>query len=611
MERCLVALCPRLAGTDFTVIEVTRTSGLSARILTAGVHLEPDEVRLLEQTLGETVQVRTRLPRTNTTKPRRNDEDESLPDLRPDVQDPKAVAEVPRLLGETRGCTSSLNRSSGGGPRTTPQTPAPPGRGGLYSGASPRALCLTGEQIARGPTSPPNIARNTVEGDPRLRIPRDTGGLKPRPQDRGLTTRPISAVTVSNELLHEEAHRFFHWCASDRRRASDMLLVVTKMNRETGERGDLEQHLQRMVDPFPLARFRPTFIDSLDYLEAQRENDEELIQHSGFEEFLHTLDRTVEEQGKDSRLRATVRRCLESLEAAHSALEAWRTQEAGDLAAVEQSLRSVRACRAEIGRRVNEEYRLFRSKARELADELCAEVSPENQEKFEAAAADCQTRLQAEAEELAQAVGRILAEETERLRQTLATDSLGPTEFAWQSTPGGPTYEGTGPQSFDGKKAKAASNATTRLGQYLSGLGKDQVYAAAKWAGIKFKPWGATKLTGFVNTSGRFLGGAAVVLGAYVQYKEEQDEARWDEEIRKIRKEIREGYREAADTLQAQVDQILKDWELENLSPVEEDMQGTLTAAQEQARRTGDLDQRIQTATKTTEQLYTSAVTAK
>ncbi len=59
MERCLVALCPRLAGTDFRVIDVTRTSDLSARILTAGVHLEPDEVRLLEQTLGEAIQVRT------------------------------------------------------------------------------------------------------------------------------------------------------------------------------------------------------------------------------------------------------------------------------------------------------------------------------------------------------------------------------------------------------------------------------------------------------------------------------------------------------------------------------------------------------------------------
>lgn len=526
----------------------------------------------------------------------------------------EAVAEVSRLLGEDPRLHEQFEPFEQWRTQDYAQNHLLRlGVVGMYSAGKSTLLCaLTGEQIATGTDVTTEHCQEYLwKGIHVFDSPGYRAGLEAHDlrTEELIDKADILLFTVSNELLHEEAHRFFHWCASDRRRASDMLLVVTKMNRETGERGDLEQHLQRMVDPFPLARFRPTFIDSLDYLEAQRENDEELIQHSGFEEFLHTLDRTVEEQGKDSRLRATVRRCLESLEAAHSALEAWRTQEAGDLAAVEQSLRSVRACRAEIGRRVNEEYRLFRSKARELADELCAEVSPENQEKFEAADADCRTRLQAEAEELAQAVGRILAEETERLRETLATDSLGPTEFAWQSTPGGPTYEGTGPQSFDGKKAKAASDATTRLGQYLSGLGKDQVYAAAKWVGIKFKPWGATKLTGFVNTSGRFLGGAAVVLGAYVQYKEEQDEARLHEEICEKRKEIREKYQEDADTLQAQVDKFLKDWDMENLSPVEEDMQGTLTAAQEQARRTGDLDQRIQTATKTTEQLYASVVT--
>jgi len=62
MERCLVALCPRLVGTDFRVVEVSRPHGLFARILTSGVHLESDETRLLEQALGEAVEVRAQGP---------------------------------------------------------------------------------------------------------------------------------------------------------------------------------------------------------------------------------------------------------------------------------------------------------------------------------------------------------------------------------------------------------------------------------------------------------------------------------------------------------------------------------------------------------------------
>jgi len=84
-----------------------------------------------------------------------------------------------------------------------------------------------------------------------------------------------------------------------------------------------------------------------------------------------------------------------------------------------------------------------------------------------------------------------------------------------------------------------------------------------------------------------------------------------DEEIRQKRKEIRDTYRENADAFCAQIDLSLKDWGLENLSPVEENIKETLAAAQEQARCTGDLDQRIQATTKTTERLYSGMVTVK
>lgn len=124
---------------------------------------------------------------------------------------------------------------------------------GMYSaGKSTLLSALTGEDLATGTDVTTEHCQEFLWKGIHLF---DSPGYRAGQDSHDKRTQDLIAkvdlllFTVSNELLHEEAHRFFHWCAEDRKRDRDMLLVVTKMSRETGDRMHLMQHLQNMVAP--------------------------------------------------------------------------------------------------------------------------------------------------------------------------------------------------------------------------------------------------------------------------------------------------------------------------------------------------------------------------
>jgi hypothetical protein len=88
------------------------------------------------------------------------------------------------------------------------------------------------------------------------------------------------------------------------------------------------------------------------------------------------------------------------------------------------------------------------------------------------------------------------------------------------------------------------------LGRFTSSVSRDMVYKTVKILGGKFKPWGASKLTKFINKLGPILAVIGSILEALLTIKEEKDKEKYEQELCRARAEIRQRYREIASEIQ-------------------------------------------------------------
>jgi len=88
--------------------------------------------------------------------------------------------------------------------------------------------------------------------------------------------------------------------------------------------------------------------------------------------------------------------------------------------------------------------------------------------------------------------------------------------------------------------------ALNKVGQFATNVSKDAVYNFVKFFGGKFKPWGATKLTKFVNKLGPVLSIIGTVLDIFFAAKEEYDEVSHEQKLREARADLRKDFREVA-----------------------------------------------------------------
>ena len=72
-------------------------------------------------------------------------------------------------------------------------------------------------------------------------------------------------------------------------------------------------------------------------------------------------------------------------------------------------------------------------------------------------------------------------------------------------------------------------------------------------------PWGATKLTKFVNKLGPIRSIAGVVLDVFFAAKEEYDEAKHEQELREARADIRSEFRQVAKEIRSEFEQNIEE----------------------------------------------------
>ena len=116
-----------------------------------------------------------------------------------------------------------------------------------------------------------------------------------------IASADMLVFVVTNELFDAFIAEHFRKLAIDKDKASEMILVVNKMERAADgnsvtQRNIIQEDLQKVLAPYTPEQLNLSFLDAESYLDgiAELENDtelaEELIERSGYSTFVETLN---------------------------------------------------------------------------------------------------------------------------------------------------------------------------------------------------------------------------------------------------------------------------------------------------------------------------------
>ena len=123
----------------------------------------------------------------------------------------------------------------------------------------------------------------------------------------------ILVFVVTNELFDSYMAEHFRRLAIDKDKAGEMVLVVNKMDRAAGgntaaQQDIIREGLRSVLAPYTPEQLHLSFLDAQSYIDSveERENDpelaDELLERSGYEEFINTLNLFVAEKALSSKL---------------------------------------------------------------------------------------------------------------------------------------------------------------------------------------------------------------------------------------------------------------------------------------------------------------------
>lgn len=395
----------------------------------------------------------------------------------------------------------------------------------------------------------------------------DTPGIYAGRTDHdSLTLEKISrsdllVFVVPNELFNPQGGDFFKKVANDMQRVGQMVLVINKMSRETGEPETLLSSVLQVIEPYHYNDFNTCFIDADSYLQARSETDEEektfLVGESNFDEFLNALQKLIERNELSAKLVTPLHKAVDLLEKSYNLL-ATNDQLTRDL--LELLRRKENILKASQIRSIN----IYRSILRELEHEIvmvgeqvASKVNGHhNQEEIEAEIDHCGQKIdQLERQKITE-IGSSIKTEVSNLEsklQELEGSVLGKKvkreiEFELPGYKEQRNYESAKSGSYNYSKStheipKGMGETFKGIGQFASKASRNVVYNIGKSLGVKFKPWGAIKAAKFIKGLGSVLAGLGFIIDIIDSEREKKNETLLEEQLRKMRADIRQGYR--------------------------------------------------------------------
>ena len=204
---------------------------------------------------------------------------------------------------------------------------------------------------------------------------------------KAIAAADILVFVVTNELFDSYIADHFRHLAIDKDKAGEMILVVNKMDRaakgNTAEQQDIiREALRPVLAPYTPEQLHLSFLDAQSYLDSleEREDDpelaDELLQRSGYEGFIETLNQFVEEKALSSKLTTDLYVLDNVLDKAIAELTPGSVD--ADIDALEENLKQQRHflvdARTRLQREVNDIFTDASSRIREIGIDAASVV---------------------------------------------------------------------------------------------------------------------------------------------------------------------------------------------------------------------------------------------
>lgn len=404
-----------------------------------------------------------------------------------------------------------------------------------------------------------------------------------------IASADMLVFVVTNELFDSYMANHFRKLAIDKDKASEMILVVNKMDRtaegNTGEQQNIiREDLKKVLEPYTPEQLNLSFLDAESYLESIDERNEdpeladELVARSGYAQFIDMLNRFVEEKSIPSKLTTELYVIDDQLEKAIKELQPKSSD--ADIDALEENFMQQRHLLIEARGRLQQEVKdIYNTAASQIRDigldaanllvEGCKREEVESElQRSVRKAEDIIEKCQSDAIEVIDArlneMGQQLevienSEFSKKLKLRLNGKFEGlPEGIKEIITNAGQGFQKAG-QTVLNNVYKAGEQGGLKLTNFAGSTIHQMVLKIGHHIGFKFKPWQALKITKGIAIGGQVLSVLGIGLSVFMQIKADQDEKRTREGLRNNRQNTRSQFNVAANELEDYARQYIKD----------------------------------------------------
>ena len=395
-----------------------------------------------------------------------------------------------------------------------------------------------------------------------------------------IASADMLVFVVTNELFDSYIAGHFRKLAIDKDKAGEMILVVNKMERAADGNSESQQEiikddLKKVLAPYTPEQLNLSFLDAESYLDSieERVSDpevaDELLERSGYNKFIDTLNHFVDEKSLTSKLTTELYVIDEQLEKAIKTLQP--KSDDSDMDALEERYMQQRhqllESRGRMQLEVKDIYTTAASKIRDLGNnaanllvEGCKKAEVESQlTQYICQADDIIESSQHEAMEIIDSRLNEMGEQLEVIENSEFSRDLEsrlsgkfeglPEEVKKILTSTSPGFQRAGQAVLD-KAYKAGAQGGLKLTNFSGSKIHDIVLRGGHAFGYKFKPWQAIKITKGVAIGSQVLSAVGVGFSIFMQIKSDQDEEKIRKDLKVNRQNIRSQFNTAANELE-------------------------------------------------------------
>ncbi|WP_431706891.1 GTPase [Geminocystis sp. CENA526] len=432
----------------------------------------------------------------------------------------------------------------------------------------------------------------------------DTPGIYADRKDHdAITLKKISesdllVFVVPNELFNPQGGTFFKQVAQGMKRRGQMMLVINKMSRETGEIKELLKTISTVVEPDHYQDFYTCFIDANSYLQARYEKDKEekeyLIEESNFNDFLNSLQILIDNNKLTAKLITPLHKLVDLLEQSHNLLVTNDESIADLLELLRRKKIIIEASQIRAKNIYNSALNELEHEIIMIGDKVADKIDGcHSEDEINHESTNAEKQITSLIETRITEINNALKSELDNLEnelQQLGESPLGQkVEVEFREKKKSQDYNFNQSNS-NYNYGKYASQALSIMSDFASKATRDVVFNVGKNLGVKFKPWGAFKMAKNIRGFAPLLAGLGFAVDIFMNEKEKDDERKYEQEFKKARNKCRENYynlaQEIKNDYQVSIAESIKYYEEElwNINLTRNELQNNNTNQQENAK---------------------------